>query len=253
VRLVTAIKTSYLTNGKPDIDAYDAHVVNQVEHGVEGVIVGGTTGEGQLMSWDEHIMVIALLGEPFVSLATLEAIRRERRFMPRRKASIVGHGCSPANPYYGKTSSQGLLEHFELCLQEGPAILYNVPGRTGQDIPDDVFLALKDHPSFLGIKECTGNIITASHQQHGIKRWSGNVDEAHDARHIHGSFGVVSVTSNLIPSLSSQMLNELSEQLNQDLQELIAWLFCQPNPIPSTLRWPCAASVSLSSGCPTCS
>lgn len=55
LRLITAVKTPYLANGKFDLKAYDAHLETQIKAGVEGVIVGGTTGEGQLMSWDEHV------------------------------------------------------------------------------------------------------------------------------------------------------------------------------------------------------
>ena len=58
-RLITAIKTPYLADGKVDLGAYDALVEKQISAGVGGLIVGGTTGEGQLMSWDEHIMLIA--------------------------------------------------------------------------------------------------------------------------------------------------------------------------------------------------
>ena len=58
-RLITVIKTPYLASGKVDLFAYDALVEQQIAGGVEGLIVGGTTGEGQLMSWDEHIMLIA--------------------------------------------------------------------------------------------------------------------------------------------------------------------------------------------------
>lgn len=54
-----AIKTPYLENGKFDLAAFDALVEDQVQHGAEGLIIGGTTGEGHLMSWDEHIMLIA--------------------------------------------------------------------------------------------------------------------------------------------------------------------------------------------------
>lgn len=57
--LITAIKTPYLPNGKIDLDAYDELVRRQCAAGVDGLVVGGTTGEGQLMSWDEHVMLIA--------------------------------------------------------------------------------------------------------------------------------------------------------------------------------------------------
>jgi hypothetical protein len=67
------------------------------------------------------------------------------------------HAALQINPYYGKTSKAGLVAHFDAVLKEGPAIIYNVPGRTGQDIPDDIVHHIASHPNFLGMKECTGN------------------------------------------------------------------------------------------------
>ena len=91
-RLITALKTLYLPNGKVDLAAYDALVEKQIEAGVGGLIVGGTTGEGQLMSWDEHIMLIAhtakLYGDKLVivgntgSNSTREAVHAPPRVSP---------------------------------------------------------------------------------------------------------------------------------------------------------------------------
>jgi len=67
------------------------------------------------------------------------------------------HGALQINPYYGKTSKAGLKAHFDAVIKEGPAIIYNVPSRTGQDIPDDIVQSIATHPNFLGMKECTGN------------------------------------------------------------------------------------------------
>lgn len=236
-RLVTAIKTPYLASGKPDIAAYDRHVENQIQHGVDGIIVGGTTGEGQLMSWDEHIMMIAhtksTFGDKVCVIGNTGSNATREALHATSQGFIVGMDAAlQINPYYGKTSPMGLHEHFRLCLAEGPAMLYNVPGRTGQDIPDDVVYALQGDPAFLGVKECTGNDRIAQHSQRDVKCWSGNDDEAHEARHSHGGFGVVSVTSNLIPGLYAQMMRERSDELNSKLQALIGWLFSQPNPIP---------------------
>ena len=182
-------------------------------------MIGGTTGEGQLMSWDEHVMLIAHTvnafggsrnsggggnGKPNDRLlvvgntgsnATREALHATEQ------GFAVGMDCSlQINPYYGKTSAAGLLRHFGAALSEGeeergvcfylfeasrsrsrtrkkerektqlfsllkktkkntntsgPGMLYNVPGRTGQDIPDEVVLSLAEsHPdSFLGERE----------------------------------------------------------------------------------------------------
>ena len=66
----------------------------------------------------------------------------------------------------------------------------------------------------------------------GITCWSGNDDEAHDARHQCAAQGVISVTSNLVPGLFSKMMHGAADpELNAQLQELMQWLFCEPNPI----------------------
>ena len=111
-RLITAIKTPYLASGKVDLFAYDALVEQQIAGGVEGLIVGGTTGEGQLMSWDEHIMLIAHTAQRYGgkvkvigntgSNSTREAVHATQQ------GFAVGMDASlQINPYYGKTSRAG--------------------------------------------------------------------------------------------------------------------------------------------------
>jgi 4-hydroxy-tetrahydrodipicolinate synthase len=237
-RLITAIKTPYKANGKFDIEAYDRHVRSQIDNGVEGVIVGGTTGEGQLMSWDEHVMLIAhtaaVFGDELIVVGNTGSNSTREALHATEQGFIVGMDAAlQINPYYGKTSADGLAKHFDLVLNLGPGIVYNVPSRTGQDISDHIVDSLKPNPNFLGMKECTGNARIARHSSNGIRCWSGNDDEAHDARHTHGGYGVISVTSNLIPGLYSKMMgSDPQDELNKSLQDLIAWLFSQPNPIP---------------------
>lgn len=80
-RLLTAIKTPYLENGKFDLAAYDRLVEHQIQNGVEGLIIGGTTGEGQLMSWDEHIMLIAHTVNRYCGPRGLLALAGARTFV----------------------------------------------------------------------------------------------------------------------------------------------------------------------------
>ena len=202
--MITAIKTPYTRNGKFDLVAFDQMVEYQIQCGVDGLIIGGTTGEGQLMSWDEHVMLIAHTARVFgdnilvigntggpcciLTSPVLDPLCANKRshahrlqgcltscslYMPMPTAGsnstrealhateqgfAVGmHAALQINPYYGKTSMDGLLMHFRALLEEGPAIIYNVPGRTGQDIPDRVIEELAREPNFLGVKECTGN------------------------------------------------------------------------------------------------
>jgi 4-hydroxy-tetrahydrodipicolinate synthase len=82
------------------------------------------------------------------------------------------------------------------------------------------------------MKECTGNDRIATYTGRGVNCWSGNDDEAHDARHGAGAAGVISVTSNVIPGLFDKLMNGPADpKLAASLQDLIAWLFCEPNPI----------------------
>jgi 4-hydroxy-tetrahydrodipicolinate synthase len=125
-----------LANGKFDLQSYDAHVESQIAHGVEGLIVGGTTGEGQLMSWDEHIMLIAhtvnFFGDRIKIIGNTGSNSTREALHATEQGFVVGmHAALQINPYYGKTSHAGLREHFSCVLSEGPAIIYNVPGRTG--------------------------------------------------------------------------------------------------------------------------
>ena len=234
--MLAALKTPYLANGKFDLHTYDQHVANQIANGVEGVIVGGTTGEGHLMSWDEHIMLIAHTVNQFGnqikvigntgSNSTSEAVHASEQGF-----GVGMHAALHINPYYGKTSTTGLREHFKAVLEEGPAMIYNVPGRTSQDIPEDVVYEIAAHPNFLGVKECTGNDRIDSYVKKGVTAWSGNDDEAHGSVHNHGARGVVSVTSNLIPGVFSSLMNTRDDATNEKLQDLINWLFVEPNPI----------------------
>ena len=157
---------------------------------------------------------------------------REALHATEQGFAVGMHAALQINPYYGKTSTAGLLRHFQAVLDEGPAILYNVPGRTGQDIPTDVVLALAQHPTLLGVKECTGNGRIERYHEHGVLCWSGNDDEAHAGRHLHHAQGVISVTSNLVPGLFARLMQQRDDALADSLQDLIAWLFCEPNPIP---------------------
>ena len=118
LRLVTAIKTPYLPDGRFDLESYDELVHHQVQSGAQGLIVGGTTGEGHLMSWDEHIMLIAHTVNCFgdrikVFGNTGSNSTREAMHATEQGFAVGMHAALHINPYYGKTSKAGLLAHFK--------------------------------------------------------------------------------------------------------------------------------------------
>ncbi|XP_027114662.1 4-hydroxy-tetrahydrodipicolinate synthase, chloroplastic-like [Coffea eugenioides] len=237
LRLITAIKTPYLPDGRFDLEAYDSLVNMQIENGVEGVIVGGTTGEGQLMSWDEHIMLIGHTVNCFggsikVIGNTGSNSTREAIHATEQGFAVGMHAALHINPYYGKTSIEGMISHFDSVLPMGPTIIYNVPSRTGQDIPPSVIFAAAESPNLAGVKECVGNDRVEHYTSKGIVVWSGNDDQCHDSRWDHDATGVISVTSNLVPGLMRElMFAGKNPALNSKLMPLIEWLFKEPNPI----------------------
>ncbi|GJP38567.1 hypothetical protein CLOM_g23008 [Closterium sp. NIES-68] len=235
--LITAIKTPYLPDGRFDLDAYDELVHHQMECGAEGLIVGGTTGEGHLMSWDEHVMLIAhsvyCFGNKLKIVGNTGSNSTREAMHATEQGFAVGmHAALQINPYYGKTSLDGLMSHFDAVLPMGPAIVYNVPGRTGQDIPPSVIEAIATHENFAGVKECAGNERIHGYAQKGIVAWSGNDDQFHDAKWNHGGQGVISVVSNLVPGIVSQLVKGgPNPELNAKIAPLVKWLFVEPNPI----------------------
>ncbi|KAH0924939.1 hypothetical protein HID58_017195, partial [Brassica napus] len=213
LRLITAIKTPYLPDGRFDLEAYDDLINIQIQNGAQGVIVGGTTGEGQLMSWDEHIMLIGHTVNCFGA-----------------SIKVIGNTGSNSTREAIHATEQGFA--VGSVLHMGPTIIYNVPGRTGQDIPPRVVFELSRSASLAGVKECVGNERVQEYTENGVSVWSGNDDECHDSRWDYGATGVISVTSNLVPGLMRKLMFEGKDsELNEKLRPLMGWLFREPNPI----------------------
>jgi len=234
--LITAIKTPYDANGEIDLATYDVLVAKQLEAGVDGIIVGGTTGEGHLLSWEEHLMLIAHSVNQYGDELLIIGNTGSNNTREAIKATTNGfamcmHAALQINPYYGRTSDKGVVEHFKAVLDIGPAFIYNVPGRTGQDITPEMIEPLSKHKNFIGVKECSGNERIANYEKNGIACWSDNDDESFAGRHECGSHGVISVTSNIIPKVMRKLMDEPDHELNKSVNSFMNWLFCEPNPI----------------------
>ncbi len=234
--LITAIKTPYTEVGEVDLSTYDVLVQKQIDAGVDGIVVGGTTGEGHLLSWEEHLILIAhsvhKFGDKLLIIGNTGSNNTSEAIKATKNGFAAGMDATlQINPYYGRTSTAGVIEHLTRTLDIGPAFIYNVPGRTGQDLTPDIIEILAKHKNFIGVKECGGNERIAHYEKQGIACWSGNDDESHDGRHQHGSHGVISVTSNIVPGLMRQLMDNENVGLNSRLQGLMQWLFCEPNPI----------------------
>ena len=188
------------------------------------------------MDWGEMVTLIAhtvnRFGDRLLVVGNTGSNYTKEAITGTEHAFAAGMDASlQINPYYGKTSRAGLEAHFERVLDLGPALIYNVPGRTGQDLSPDLIQQLAKHPNLLGIKECAGSERIQGYEQQGIACWSGNDDQCHQSRHRSGSHGVVSVTSNILPKTMKSLMDRENPELNQRLQPLFEWLFAEPNPI----------------------
>jgi 4-hydroxy-tetrahydrodipicolinate synthase len=167
--LITAIKTPYTSQGEIDLATYDVLVQKQIDAGVDGIVVGGTTGEGHLLSWEEHLILIAHSVHKFGDKLLIIGNTGSNNTSEAIKATVNGFAAGmdatlQINPYYGRTSIAGVIEHFKRTLDIGPAFIYNVAGRTGQDLTPDIIQILAKHKNFIGVKECGGNERIAQYE-----------------------------------------------------------------------------------------
>lgn len=208
----TAIATPMFTDGSIDFDNYDRLVQSQLDNGIKGIIVAGTTGEGATLSLEEKINLlqrtIALRGDKECSIVlgtgsnnTIVAIEQTRAAKEAgADAALI------VTPYYNKTSQHGLVAHYYAIADavDLPIIVYNVPGRTGMTVLPDTLGKLAKHPNIVGFKDATGDMeymskiknVLVEHPE--FRLYSGD-DESFLAYLVFGGHGIISVTSNVLP------------------------------------------------------
>ena len=251
---ISALVTPLLADGSIDYPAVAGLVEWQIESGVAGLVVVGSTGEAAALTVTERIAMIQtvvavnqgrvkiIVGSGTTSTAqTLEFIQQLNGL-----SGIDYLMC--VTPYFVKPTQQGLYQHFAsiAATSRFPLILYNVPSRTGCDLNDDTSLRLAaDFSNIVGLKDATGDIrrcvYLVTHRPQGFSLFSGD-DGSALAFLFCGGDGVISVVSNLRPRLFSSMVaaalagrRELAITLNRHLMPLYDLLFCEANPIP--LKW----------------
>ena len=206
--VITALITP-LRDGTVDEAAFSALLERQISAGVHGVVPMGTTGESATLTVDEHKRVVDLCVEKAAGrvrvIAGAGSPSTDKAIELVRHAKTVGaDGALVVTPYYNRPSQAGLKAHFEAVADavQLPILLYNVPGRTGVDLADDVTIALARHPNVVGIKDATGDMGRVSRMRaeigDGFALISGD-DPSFLGYLAHGGHGVISVSSNVAP------------------------------------------------------
>ena len=212
---ITALVTPFCKDGSVDYGCLQALVEEQVAGGVEGICSVGTSGESPTLSHEEHHKVIEKTIEfaaGKVKIIAGTGANSTSEAISLTKAAIAMGGadaCLQVTPYYNKPNAEGLYRHFMTVADLGlPVVLYNVPGRSGKEIPLDVVVRLAAHPNVVAIKEAAGSVERVSAIRNLLPEFtilSGDDSLAVPMMSV-GAQGVISVASNVIPHEMSEMV-----------------------------------------------
>jgi 4-hydroxy-tetrahydrodipicolinate synthase len=220
-----------------------------ISQGIDGVVPCGSTGESATLTFEEHEKVIELAIDtvngriPVVagtgSNNTAEAVR-----LTKAAKDLGADGVLVISPYYNKPNRAGLIKHYTKLADIGiPVIMYNVPGRTGQNLEPDLVAELAKHPDIVGIKEASGNISQISRiiedtQDEDFVVISGDDNMTMPIMALGGS-GVISVAANIVPKRMVAMTDAMKKgdfaealKIHYELSPLFRAMFIDTNPIP---------------------
>lgn len=245
VALVTPFHEDGSVNFEKLKELLDWHIANSTD----GILVLGTTGESSTMTHEEDDEVarvsIAHVNHrvPIIvgagSNCTQTAVEKAVRY-----ADMGADALLMISPYYNKANRRGMVEHFRQVadVTSCPIILYNVPGRTGCSISEDVVAELSKHPNICGIKEASGSITYAAriarYVNDDFAMYSGNDDMITSMLSL-GASGVISVLANVVPKqthdiVASWHAGDVKASRDGQLKylDLVQALFSEVNPIP---------------------
>lgn len=244
----TALVTPFF-NGKVNFPLLERLIYRQLEAGIHAIVVCGTTGESATLSDDEKLEIIAKSKDYVKSdcliIAGTGSNDTVHSVLLSQAAQHAGaDALLTVSPYYNKATADGLYQHFYAIAEavDLPVIIYNVPSRTGVDIPVSVYQELANVSNIAGVKEASGDMakILAIRAQcpENFSVWSG-CDELTVPTLSLGGQGVISVLSNLYPNLTQAMVQagldgdfDTAADLQIRFAPIIQVLFSQVNPIP---------------------
>lgn len=246
---IVALITPFDEEGNVNTEKLAELVEYHIANNTDGILVLGTTGETPTMTHEEDdVAVKAVLDAAKDRIFVLVGTGSNNTAVMKQKSldyqAMGADGLLLISPYYNKANPAGLYHHFRETLDavDIPCVLYNIPGRTGINIPADVIKDLSAHPNAAGIKEASGNISYAADiapcLSEDFKMYSGNDDMIVPILSLGGS-GVISVLANIVPQETHDMVAKFLEgdaKGSLDLQlkylDLVRSLFCEVNPIP---------------------
>ncbi|HVN12577.1 MAG TPA: 4-hydroxy-tetrahydrodipicolinate synthase [Kineosporiaceae bacterium] len=212
--VLTAMVTPFDEAGGLDLDAAGHLAAHLVDHGHDGLVLSGTTGESPTTSDAEKEAlirtVVAAVGDRARVVAGVGTNDTAHSVELAEQAAKAGaDALLVVAPYYNKPPAEGLRAHFTAVADSTdlPVMLYDIPGRTGIRIGTPTLLRLADHPRIVAVKEATGDLFAGSEVMAatGLAYYSGD-DALNLAWLAHGAAGVVSVVGHVAGELYAEMV-----------------------------------------------
>ena len=236
------------SGGRIDLGALEALIHWQIDMLTDAIIVLGTTGEPCTIAPMERAALIeravsCVAGRVPLIVGAGANDTRTAIACAEQAQALGADGLLVVTPYYNKASREGLLAHYWAIADsvDIPIIAYNVPSRTGMNMPPEVVAELLKHPMIRGVKEASGDIKQMQRLAAlcpGAAIYAGNDDQAY-AMMALGARGVISVVANVLPTAMHEMAAsylrgdvELSREMQFALLDITDALFCEVSPIP---------------------
>lgn len=212
--VVTAMVTPFHPDGSIDVETAQRLAVHLVDHGNDGIVLNGTTGESPTTHQPEKDALVHAVVEAVGDRAkiicgagsndTAHAVR-----IAKAAERTGAYGLLVVSPYYNRPSQDGVGAHIEAITDavDLPVMLYDIPGRTGVAIGDELLDRLAAHPRILAVKDATGNVPAGFERmaRTGLEYYSGD-DDLNFAWLAHGASGVVSVVGHVDPRAYAEMV-----------------------------------------------
>lgn len=199
-RMLTAMATAFHDDGSVDLEGTARIAAHLVDHGNDGVVVSGTTGESPTTSVEEDGQILAAVRDAVGDRATVIAgvgtnATAHSVELAQQAAKIGADGLLLVTPYYNKPGPAGVLHHFRSVVEatDVPVMLYDVPGRTATTIDLPTYEQALAWESVIAVKDAVGDFPRAAFlTQMGYAVYSG--DDANTLGFLaHGGCGLVSV------------------------------------------------------------
>jgi 4-hydroxy-tetrahydrodipicolinate synthase len=204
-RVLTAMVTPFTDDQRLDLDAAARLAQHLVDHGNDGLVVSGTTGESPTTSDEEKVellrAVLDAVGDRATVVAGVGTNDTQHTIASARAAAAAGaHGLLVVTPYYNKPPQAGLLAHFTAVADatDLPVMLYDIPGRTATKIAAETLVRAAEHERILAVKDAVGDVYEGTWvmARSDLAYYSGD-DAANLSWLAHGASGLVSVVSHV--------------------------------------------------------